>query len=220
MVEDLEQRVEHLDVREWWHDHGNLDTPLKLQSRGQSEKASHLHNPYAGDEYAWQLTETVDAFLHRLPPATTEETPGHSWIWIANPYIKRKSKSEAQNQQVRGGEDEVPEDEGADLATLMQAGEERLHFASSFIQEFRKPGLSKALVTRETKKAGMDAARDILELAKGLRVTCGKVRQLLHNPFIANQSSGCSSVLFSKLTRSGNPSPRPPRITSWALPRR
>ncbi|KAI1362395.1 hypothetical protein F5Y08DRAFT_276413 [Xylaria arbuscula] len=174
VVQDLEQKVEQLDVREWWHDHGELDTPLRLQARGKSENVSRLHNPYAGEEYAWQLTETVDAFLRRLPPATTEEAPGHSWIWIANPYIKRRSKSEAQNQRIRGGEDEVPEDEGADLATLMEAGQERLHIASSFTQEFRKPGVSNAVLTRETKKAGMDAAKDILELAKGLRVTCGK----------------------------------------------
>ncbi|KAK5625559.1 hypothetical protein RRF57_001275 [Xylaria bambusicola] len=173
-VEDLTQKVEQFDVRKWWQDYGKLKTPLALHARGTTEHASHFHNPYAGDKYAWQLTETVDAFLARLPPETTEEAPGHSWIWVCNPYIKRKSKSEAQNQRVRGGEDEAPEDEGADLATLIQAGEERLHIASSFVHEFRKPGISKALITRETKKAGMDAAKDILELAKGLRVTCGK----------------------------------------------
>ncbi|KAI1428935.1 hypothetical protein F5Y12DRAFT_710486 [Xylaria sp. FL1777] len=174
LAADLERKVERFDVNKWWQDHEALETPLKLQARGTSENMSHLHNPYAGHKYAWQLTESVDAFLSRLPPATTEDTPGHSWIWIYNPYIKRKSRNEAENQRIRGGEDEAPEDEGADLATLMQAGEERLHFASSFIQEFRQPGQSKALIIRETKKAGMDAARDILELAKGLRVTCGK----------------------------------------------
>ncbi|KAI0912441.1 hypothetical protein F4823DRAFT_634104 [Ustulina deusta] len=174
LVVDLEEKAEHFDVKNWWQEYEALETPLKRQARGASENISHLHNPYAGDEYAWQLTESVDAFLSRLPPATTEETPGHCWIWVCNPYIKRKSRNEAENQRVRGGEDEVPEDEGADLATLLQAGEERLHFASSFIHEFRKPGLSTSLITRETWKAGMDAARDILDLAKNLRVTCGK----------------------------------------------
>ncbi|KAI0969128.1 hypothetical protein F4678DRAFT_181941 [Xylaria arbuscula] len=174
LAADLKKKVEHLDVKKWWQDYDALQTPLKLRATGTSESTSHLHNPYAGDPYAWQLTESVEAFLNRLPPATTEETPGHCWIWICNPYIKRKSRNEAENQRIRGGEDEAPEDEGADLATLMQAGEERLHFASSFIHEFRKPGLSMALITRETKKAGMDAAKDILDLAKNLRVTCGK----------------------------------------------
>ncbi|KAI0467281.1 hypothetical protein F4859DRAFT_525920 [Xylaria cf. heliscus] len=174
LVTDMERKVEDFDVQKWWQDHEALETPMKSQTRGRSGNTSQLHNPYAGHTYAWQLNETVDAFLKRLPPATTEGTLGHSWIWICNPYIKRKSRNDADNRRVRGGEDEVPEDEGADLATFMQAGEERLGFASSFINQFRKPGMSQALVIQESKKAGMDAAKDILDLATGLRVTCGK----------------------------------------------
>ncbi|RYC57186.1 hypothetical protein CHU98_g9023 [Xylaria longipes] len=176
LVADMESKVDGFDVQKWWQDDEALETPIKNQARGGSGTTyeSRLHNPYAGDTYAWQLTETVDAFLERLPPATTEEAPGHSWIWICNPYIKRKSRNDAENQRIRGGKDEVPEDEGADLATLMQAGEERLDFASSFINQFRKPGIPQALIIQESRKAGMDAAKDILDLAKGLRVTCGK----------------------------------------------
>ncbi|KAI8627568.1 DUF1917-domain-containing protein [Xylariaceae sp. FL1651] len=174
LVTDLKRKVDDLDVKQWWQEYEALETPLKLQARGNVGDISQFHNPYAGLRYAWQLTESVDAFLNRLPPATTEETPGNSWIWICNPYIKRKSKSEAENQLVRGGEDEAPEDEGADLATLMKAGSERLEFASSFINEYRKSGHPKFIIAREARKAGMDAANDILGLARELRVTCGK----------------------------------------------
>lgn len=175
LVADLESKAASFDVQKWWQDHEALETPLKLQGKSTPGKITQFHNPRAGDSHSWQLTETVGTFLTRLPPATTEQTPGHAWIWICNPYIKRKSQAEAENQRVRGGEDEAPEDEGADLARLIQAGEERLHFASSFItQSSQTPGASKALATREAKKAGLDAAKDILELAKGLRVTCGK----------------------------------------------
>ncbi|GAP89846.1 putative DUF1917-domain-containing protein [Rosellinia necatrix] len=176
LVRDLENRANDIDVQKWWQTHGALDTPLKIQGRSESnlKSSSHLHNPWAGDPYAWQLTESVDEFLGRLPPDTTVVTPSHAWIWVCNPYIKRKSKGAADNQRVRGGEGEIPEDEGADLPKLMQAGEERLHFASAFINQFQQPGMCQALVARESEKAGMDAAKDILELAKGLRVTCGK----------------------------------------------
>ncbi|KAI0098846.1 hypothetical protein GGR51DRAFT_576834 [Nemania sp. FL0031] len=174
LVKDLESKVDNFDINKWWQVHEAVETPLESQAKGSSLPIPQYHNPYAGHPYAWQLTETVDAFLKRLPPATTEETPGHAWIWICNPYVKRKSKSEAENQHVRGGEDEAPEDEGADLATLMKAGQERLHFASSFIDQFRKPGLLNSFAMQECKKAGMDAADDILNLAKNLRVTCGK----------------------------------------------
>ncbi|KAI1117783.1 hypothetical protein F5Y14DRAFT_439071 [Nemania sp. NC0429] len=174
LVKDLEKKVDDFDVDKWWQDHETLETLPKIQPKAEPVKSSQLHNPFAGDAYAWQLTESVDAFLKRLPPATTEETPDHPWIWICNPYIKRKAKKEARNQHIRGGEHEVPEDEGADIAMLVQAGEERLQFASSFIDQLRKPGVSGDVIVREAKKAGIDAAKDILTLAKSLRVTCGK----------------------------------------------
>ncbi|KAI0875318.1 hypothetical protein GGS24DRAFT_297092 [Hypoxylon argillaceum] len=174
LVKDLEGKVDNFDVNKWWQDHEVLETPLKTQARGEPLATVQYHNPYAGHPYAWQLSESVNEFLARLPPATTKETPDCSWIWICNPYIKRKSKSEAENQQVRGGEDEAPEDEGADVATLVKAGQERLQFASSFIDQFREIGLLNAQTVQESKKAGMDAAKEILDLAKVLRVTCGK----------------------------------------------
>ncbi|KAI0409386.1 hypothetical protein F4802DRAFT_246655 [Xylaria palmicola] len=174
LVAELEKKVDDLDVEKWWKDHGTLEAPMRTQVRGEPSSTSRFHNPRAGDTHAWQLTETIDEFLRRIPPATTDVTPGHSWIWICNPYIKRKSMHEAENQHVRGGEDEAPEEEGADIKTLIQAGEERLQFASSFIDQFRTPGQSSADVAREAGKAGMDAAKDILALAKSLRVTCGK----------------------------------------------
>jgi len=176
LVADLEKRVENLNVGTWWQAREGAATPLGLQSQGApSNDVSHLHNPYAGNKHARQLTETVDAFLSRLPPATTEKTPGHAWIWIYNPYRKRKSQMEAQNRHLRGGEDEVPEAEGADLPMLMQAGQERLDIASSFCNEYRNSGQPQVMISRETRKAGMDAAKDILDLAQALGVTCGKV---------------------------------------------
>ncbi|KAI1349255.1 hypothetical protein F5Y01DRAFT_189880 [Xylaria sp. FL0043] len=174
LAADLKKKVDQFDVEKWWQEHKTLEPAPNNRASSTSDNISRLHNPYSGEEYAWQHTESVDAFLSRLPPATTEETPGHSWIWIFNPYIKQKPKNEAQNQQIRGAEDEVPEGEGADLTTFMQGGQERLHFASSFIDDFGKSGQSKDLIVQETKKAGMDAAKDILELARGLGVTCGK----------------------------------------------
>ncbi|KAI1181011.1 hypothetical protein F4777DRAFT_527897 [Nemania sp. FL0916] len=174
LIVELEAKVVNFNVSKWWQDHEAFEMSLSPQPKSQSEELSQYHNPYAGDAYARQLTETVTAFLNRLPPSTTEASPDHSWIWIANPYIKRKSKNEAGNQLIRGGEDEVPEEEGADIASLMRAGEERLHLASSFISRCRRPGLPNALVAQESRKAGMDAAKDILDLAKNHRVTCGK----------------------------------------------
>ncbi|KAI1826302.1 hypothetical protein F4861DRAFT_537153 [Xylaria intraflava] len=172
VVKDLNKKVANFDVKTWWQTH---ETPATIPpAQGASHDISHLHNPYAGDEYAWQLTETIEAFLARVPPATTPQTPTNRWIWTCNPHIKRQPRKAAANQRVRGGEDEAPEAEGADLATLMQAGEERLHFASDFIEQCRRPGVPSDFIARESRKAGADAANDILNLARALRVTCGK----------------------------------------------
>ena len=79
------------------------------------------------------------------------------------------------NQIIRGCEDEAPEEEGADLLKLVEGGMERLHLATAFIDEFKASGQPGAAIARESKKAGLDAAGDILNLAKVLKVTCGKV---------------------------------------------
>ncbi|ELR09925.1 hypothetical protein VC83_07238 [Pseudogymnoascus destructans] len=44
----------------------------------------HLFN---GKRFARQHWETVDQFLQRLPPATTEGSRELQWIWISNPYV-------------------------------------------------------------------------------------------------------------------------------------
>ncbi|KAI0475007.1 hypothetical protein GGR56DRAFT_491156 [Xylariaceae sp. FL0804] len=176
VVMGLKARVRDFDVEQWWADDAAGTTPMKLRAQRQAAAAEtpHLHNPYAGLAYAWQLTETVDAFLARLPPATTEETPQSPWIYICNPYIARKPKRAAASQLIRGCEDEAPEEEGADPLKLAEAGEERLHMASEFIGMCKASGQAKAFITRECKKAGVDAAKDILMVAKEMRVTCGK----------------------------------------------
>ena len=58
--------------------------------------------------------------------------------------------------------------------------------ASMFIDECRQSGKSQAFVTRECKKAGADAADEILDLAHAARVRCGKVSV----PIDANDGAG------------------------------
>ncbi|KAI2627518.1 DUF1917-domain-containing protein [Hypoxylon sp. NC1633] len=172
---DLKSKVKEFDVKDWWEGYGSLDTPLKRQARRQAAMdTSHLHNPYAGVEYAWQLTETIEDFLERVPPATTNGTSENPWIWICNPYINRKKKGEASNQMIHGGEDEAPEEVGADLPRVVEGGMARLHFASEFIDACRRSGNHPSFVNRECRKAGVDAAKDILDLAKAHHVRCGK----------------------------------------------
>lgn len=84
-------------------------TPITNMASTTSTK---LHNAYKGRVSAKQLSETIDDFLRRLPPATTDATPEIPWIYVANPYIPRDDK---------GGE-EAPAEPGAQLQTFIEGG--------------------------------------------------------------------------------------------------
>ncbi len=143
-------------------------------------------------QFAWQLTETVDEFLARLPPSRTPQSPGTPWIYICNPFVARSGRQafsdgqrregeeeeEEEEEKVRGGEDEAPVEPGADLRTFCRGGMERLHLASAFVDQCRRSGMADVPVARECRKAGDDAAAEILDLAHALGVRCGKVSQV------------------------------------------
>lgn len=175
VVLDLDRRVQEFDAIKWWKQSAKAQTPLQIQSKKDSRPdTAHLHNPYAGVRSAWQLTETVDEFLHRLPPATTAASEVGPWLFICNPYIARKSKSEGQNQRLRGCEDEAPEENETDLVRFCEGGMERLNLVTDFHEELNRVIMMPAMRAREKTKAALDASRDILGLAHALHVRSGK----------------------------------------------
>lgn len=140
--------------------------------------ANQLHNPYEGkSSCAKQLSETTEAFLARLPPATTDVGPDCPWIYVANPFIPRED---------RGGE-EAPAEFGAQLGKFVEGGEARLEMFGDLVRELQEKtatgsqrgrgaaGPSKAAVSREVTKQREGCANDILMLAKMLKVRTGKV---------------------------------------------
>lgn len=55
-----------------------------------------LYNAYEGSSCGRQLSETVAAFLNRLPPLTTQWATSGPWIFIGNPHTKSRPTSEDQ----------------------------------------------------------------------------------------------------------------------------
>lgn len=147
--------------------------PLK-QAKATTTRIGHLHNPYEGVRYAWQLDETVDAFLARLPPSTTPVTADDHWIYICNPYIPLESKSQSANQHVSGCEDEAPLESATRLDVFIQGGMDRLHLLSDFIPKTKSLAKTKVIATREINKERASAVTQILDLAHHLHVRCGK----------------------------------------------
>ncbi|KAM3441389.1 hypothetical protein NHJ13734_002883 [Beauveria thailandica] len=138
--------------------------------------AAALHNPYAGVPFAWQLTETVDNFLARLPPSQTAQTPETPWIYICNPYIPRVAKSDGLGQTSKDNEDEGPEQEGARLDVVIEGGMERLELLGTFLREVPNFGKPPSTTERERNKERSQATLDILHLAHIGKVRAGKVR--------------------------------------------
>ncbi|KAH8127361.1 DUF1917-domain-containing protein [Trichoderma asperelloides] len=169
----LLQRVADFDVDDWAQQQ-RLHPGRPLRQADFTEEASHLHNPYSGIPYAWQLTETIDHFLSRLPPSTTDQTPEVPWIFICNPYIPRVHKLESQSQFSKGNEDEAPEEDGSKTAIVAQGGLERLHLVSKFIEGMQRSGKAKAVVDKEIRKEQRQAIDDILNLAHLAKVRTGK----------------------------------------------
>lgn len=116
----------------------------------------------------------MDGFLNRLPPATTDTAPDLEWIYICNPHIPRKEMVSAENQLVRGCENEAPLDFQTQLGTFLEGGTERLHLLRDFIERTNASYRAKAVIDREVDVSRSEAIRDILALAHMLHVRAGK----------------------------------------------
>ncbi|KAI9147867.1 hypothetical protein HJFPF1_12902 [Paramyrothecium foliicola] len=167
------KRVDKFDAQTWNQQH--KESPGYPRARARiAASSSQLHNPYSGVPYAWQLTETVDDFLLRLPPATTEQTPEAPWIYICNPFIARLQKEQGGGQSSLGNEDEAPEEEGSQVWLVERGARERLEITSSFIDGMNKSSKSKSFIEKELRMERKQAVEDILTLAHVAKVRAGK----------------------------------------------
>lgn len=136
-----------------------------------------LQNPFAGVPYAWQLGESIEEFIDRLPPSTTQASVHTPCIYICNPHIQRKKKAESTSQGIPGCGDEGPEaEDGVHTNIFVEGARERLELLSGFLRGLTRVDLPRAAALRDAEAARSAAARDILGLAGHLGVTCGKVR--------------------------------------------
>ncbi|PKS07090.1 hypothetical protein jhhlp_005688 [Lomentospora prolificans] len=172
-VADLKQRVKEFNTDRWWKDRAMV--PLQpTPSFTTPRSKTHLHNPYQGYNFAWQLTESLDDFFTRLPPATTDAEDKLPWIYICNPYVQRKPKAEAQSHASKGNEDEGPEEDGSNLSMANSGGMERLHLLTNFIQGALAIGGNVPAVLKDIENQKLQAMQDILNLAHACKVRCGK----------------------------------------------
>lgn len=173
----LESRAENYDVESYWRlreQSGMAQSVIKQESSSPSSTSNmtptttKLHSPYEGRVSAKQLGETIDEFLRRLRPATTDLSREIPWIYVANPFIPREKQ---------GGE-EAPAEFGAQLHTFMEGGGERLELFGDFLQTRQQKGRggrAGAAMTREVSEEREECVSDILMLASAMKVRTGKV---------------------------------------------
>jgi Domain of unknown function (DUF1917) len=136
----------------------NLASMAHIGGSKRKSETPQLFNYYEGrSKSAWQLDETVDDFLKRLPPVGHDNFSG-PWIYIANPWEREESytgyeQSEYAELIARGKE-------------LLQAYEDKIKFSIEK-KAARRSGPETA-DSEELKK-------DLFKLASKCKLTAGKV---------------------------------------------
>lgn len=123
-----------------------------------------LSDRFKGQWFGRQLAETVDEFLQRLPPATTNGSEELQWIWISNPYLSLPPTDE-------GGENV------SKLSTMCSQVANTLNELDNIMSHMQEkpPRQPAAMASRDISIARDKAVMDILNLAVQTKVTSGKV---------------------------------------------
>ncbi|KHO01085.1 DNA polymerase II large subunit-like protein [Metarhizium album ARSEF 1941] len=170
----LQSRVDGFDARAWARQHSVWGFGSPCRRPSASAKSAELHNPYAGISCARQLAETLDDFLSRLPPATTDASEDTPWIFICNPYVSRKKRHDDGGEFMKGNEFEAPTEDESHVGLVVEGGMKRLELLTEFRQKLELSGRSAALVKRELVQEQSQAVADILRLAQAGKVRSGK----------------------------------------------
>ena len=148
---------------------------MKPRGEPAHQHTASLHNRFEGHSGAWQLTESVDNFLTRLPPASTDRgLTGLTWIRIANPFIENAAEGENHQEFIQGG-----------LA--------RLKILSSFIRMSNTSGKPRFVVKREISEARKATVNDLHELS----IRCG----LVSGKWMLFPEPGTVNNVWSKVAR-------------------
>ncbi|OBT65692.1 hypothetical protein VE03_03380 [Pseudogymnoascus sp. 23342-1-I1] len=122
-----------------------------------------LSDRFRGQWFGRQLSETVDEFLQRLPPATTGGSEELQWIWISNPYLPLSSTDEGSGSSSK-------------LSIMCLQGANMLNELEDVISHMRQkpPRQPAAMASRDISIARDKTVMDILNLAVQMEVTSGK----------------------------------------------
>lgn len=144
---------------EWWDRRNAVTSHLQHAIHKQPAPAlpnGRLHNPYEGQPGARQLSESIEHFLSRLPPSTTDRRPALDWVRISNPY--------------------TPPGPGQAITQFRKGGEERLALFAEFEQMATASGAkTSGRALTALKKEVVDERRETIEDLRDLAGACNIV---------------------------------------------
>jgi len=172
--EDEQKRMlslcDYINFNQAWKVHNKSLNTLLSGNRTVAPQPK-LFNDREGCPDSWQLGESPDDFIRRLPPLTTSGT-FYEWIWVSNPY--RGSHGHSKWPRL----DEF-KPRGSQLL------EESL--AIRLTIQANSSGKSKSTVTRLLSQESKLLQKRICDLAVETNVLSGKVREaFIYLRFIAN----------------------------------
>jgi len=170
---DFEARARDFSVASWWEYHQPSLTEIAHRniSTKKHKYENKLYNSYEGIPCARQLTETVEAFLQRLPPATTPVSHSLPWIYICNPYRKMAMVVDSGH-----GVEEGPLGEDEDRDGFIEQGQELLRDLRVIRKQIenQKPNAAKGTIARAVNPQKEIIVKKILEAAVEYNCTSGK----------------------------------------------
>ncbi|KAF7918731.1 uncharacterized protein EAE97_011826 [Botrytis byssoidea] len=168
----FEERAADFEATAYWKSHQPTLTEKAdsnvAQALANPESKATLYNPYAGQACAWQLDESIDDFLRRMPPRSTEVTPSTPWIYVTNPF-RKVPKGTAVN-------DEAPPGEHSDWARCVTEGNRLLDELITIRNTIEKenPKKSTVAIDRMINKEKEILVQKILDTAIDSGCTSGK----------------------------------------------
>ena len=162
MKASLERRADNFDPSLYWSLHPLQPAVIAHNNIAKAEAAAAIsamateaqYNMYKGDPYSRQLEESVEAFLARLPPQTTDTC---EWIRIGNPQSTFRHTSEDRKGFIA---------EGAELLNDFTVAKADIESATA--------GKAKAAITRKLKPLQQKLEGDLFLAAKARGCQTGK----------------------------------------------
>ncbi|KAH8592366.1 hypothetical protein B0O99DRAFT_244535 [Bisporella sp. PMI_857] len=168
--QDLSARASSFSAAHYFKIHLPSPTEIALANRAKMafRSSSTLYNPYEGASWARQLGESVDDFLRRIPPRTTQGTEEAPWIYVANPYRKAPA--------ARPEATEAPPEEESDWAGFVVRGNEMLEEIVRVRNEIARQneGRTRSVITGMVNVEKDKLVHALRDAAKRLKCTSGK----------------------------------------------